>query len=216
MAKRLSFRRVRCCASLRIFRTRPGPSKILWMWTYSIRRARTGSTRPTTTCAARQSADCCGLTNPYLPTPICNATFTCGRVSSQRGILMNATKLCLIFALALSAPAVYAQQKHAVPKAEVLPTGVEITPTAAPGAMFETLNPGLADFPDFVAGQAVSTATSPDGKTLLILTSGYNLMNNAKGETDKASSSDYVFVYDISTGKPQKKQALQIPNSYMG
>jgi YVTN family beta-propeller protein len=129
---------------------------------------------------------------------------------------MNAAKLWLIPALALCTPAAHAQQRHAVPKPEVLPTGVEITPVATPGAVFETLNPGLADFPDFVAGQAVSTATSPDGKTLLILTSGYNLMNNANGETDKASSNEYAFVYDISAGKPQKKQALQIPNSFMG
>lgn len=97
-----------------------------------------------------------------------------------------------------------------------LPTGMAVTPTSAPGSIFETLNPELPNFPDFAAGQAVSTATSPDGNSLLVLTSGYNLMNDARGEPDKASSNEYVFVYDISGSKPQKKQALQIPNSFMG
>ncbi|HYL10180.1 MAG TPA: bifunctional YncE family protein/alkaline phosphatase family protein [Candidatus Acidoferrales bacterium] len=129
---------------------------------------------------------------------------------------MNSIGRCFILVLLLGIPAAHAQQRRAVPKAEPLPTGVEITPAAAPGAVFETLNPGLADFPDFVAGQAVSTAISPDGKTLLVLTSGYNLMRNSEGELDKASSNEYVFLYDVSGGKPQKKQVLQIPNSFMG
>jgi len=57
---------------------------------------------------------------------------------------------------------------------EVLPTGVRVTPTAARGARFQTLNPDLPTRPDFVAGQAVTTAIGPDGGTLLILTSGFN------------------------------------------
>ena len=58
---------------------------------------------------------------------------------------------------------------------------MKITPTAAPGAVFQTLNPDLPGLPDFTAGQAVSTALSPDGKTLLVLTSGYNRMNGPTG-----------------------------------
>ena len=129
---------------------------------------------------------------------------------------MNSMGRWFVLVLLLCAQVAQAQQKRAMPKAEVLPTGVAITPGAAPGAVFESLNPGLANFPDFVAGQAVSTAKSPDGKTLLILTSGYNLMNDAKGDSDKASSNEYVFVYDISAGKPQKIQALPIPDTFMG
>src|SRR5580698_9761554 len=48
-----------------------------------------------------------------------------------------------------------------------LPTGQRITPTAATGATFEELDPGLADAPDFRANQAVTAVTSHDGKTLL-------------------------------------------------
>src|ERR1700686_2834543 len=63
-------------------------------------------------------------------------------------------------------------------KAQTLPnTGQTITPLAPKSATFETLNPGLADNPNYVAGQAGTTVTSPDHKTLLVLTSGYNLMN---------------------------------------
>ena len=62
-----------------------------------------------------------------------------------------------------------------------LPTGAFITPTAAAGADFRPLNPDLPTRPDFVAGQAVSTAVSPDGNTLLVLTSGYNRNNGPDG-----------------------------------
>src|ERR1700738_4946149 len=61
-----------------------------------------------------------------------------------------------------------------VKKGTFIPTGVRITPDAAPGATFQALNPGLVSDPSFTVGQAVTTAVSPDGKTLLILTSGYN------------------------------------------
>src|SRR5262249_50148717 len=61
---------------------------------------------------------------------------------------------------------------------ELLPTGVRVTPEAAEGALLQPLNPDLPALPDFVAGQAVTTAVSPDGQMLLVLTSGYN-RNNA-------------------------------------
>ncbi len=101
-------------------------------------------------------------------------------------------------------------------KPEPLPTGLSITPTAAPGSTFLTLNPGLTNFPDFVAGQAVSTAASPDGKTLLILTSGYNRNNDSTGQTDPSSSNEYVFVYDISQDPPVQVQVVQVPNTFDG
>jgi hypothetical protein len=48
---------------------------------------------------------------------------------------------------------------------QFIPTGVHITPSAAPGAIFQSLNPGLSFDPAFTAGQAVTTALSPDGRT---------------------------------------------------
>ena len=105
-------------------------------------------------------------------------------------------------------------------KGEFIPTGVHITPTAAKGSSFQALNPGLPSDPTFTAGQAVTTAISPDGKTLLILTSGYNSQNFTsgpkEGQTDPAESNEYVFVYDINSPKPLLMQVLQVPNAYDG
>jgi DNA-binding beta-propeller fold protein YncE len=97
-----------------------------------------------------------------------------------------------------------------------LPTGVSITPTAAAGADFQPLNPDLPTRPQFVAGQAVTTAVSPDGNTLLILTSGYNRNNDATGKTVAAESNEYVFVYDITHNTPVKRQVLEVPNTFDG
>lgn len=110
----------------------------------------------------------------------------------------------------------FERNEDVLTRGESLPTGVQITPTAARGALFQTLNPDLPTRPDFVAGQAVTTVTSPDGKTLLILTSGYNRNNGADGARVAAESNEYVFVYDISNGSPIKRQALQVPNTFSG
>src|SRR5258708_36969655 len=56
------------------------------------------------------------------------------------------------------------------PKAETLPTGMSITPTAAKGSSFQPLNPELPDLPQFNADLPITTAISPDGNTLLSLT----------------------------------------------
>jgi YVTN family beta-propeller protein len=98
----------------------------------------------------------------------------------------------------------------------VLPTGKQVTPTAAPGAQFMTLDPGLADFPGFVAGQAMSMAMSSDSRTLLILTSGYNLNNGPDGKPVPDASEEYVFVYDVSGNLPVKSQVLKVPNTFAG
>lgn len=99
---------------------------------------------------------------------------------------------------------------------EFVPTGQSITPAAAAGAVFKTLDPGLADAPDFLAGQAGAVALSPDGRTLLILTSGYNRNYGPDGKTIPGQSSEYVFVYDVSGSAPAKRQVLRVDNSYLG
>ena len=98
----------------------------------------------------------------------------------------------------------------------ILSTGQKITPTAAPSASFELLNPGLADFPNFVPSGALSTAISPDQHTLLILISGHDVLYNAASQVVPADSQEYVFVYDVSAGRPVKKQVLQVPNTFAG
>src|SRR5579872_548671 len=108
---------------------------------------------------------------------------------------------------------------HALPalaSRAVLPTGMAITPMAAQGSFYTPLNPGLEDFPDYVAGQPVTTAMSPDGATLLVLTSGYNEMDDSAGRRIKRDSNEYVFVFDVSQDKPRKSQALEVPNTFDG
>src|SRR5262249_51887646 len=46
-----------------------------------------------------------------------------------------------------------------------LATGQFVTPTAVKGAVQQFLNPGLADYPNFIAGEAVRSRLSPDGTT---------------------------------------------------
>lgn len=105
----------------------------------------------------------------------------------------------------------------------LLPTGQTITPTAAPGAVFAALNPGLPDHPRYAAGEAISSAVSPDGNTLLVLTAGYNLLNYPSGpnagQPEPSASNQYVFVYDISgahAGAPLLRQVLPVANSFSG
>jgi YVTN family beta-propeller protein len=104
--------------------------------------------------------------------------------------------------------------------------GQSITPLAAPGSSFQFLDTGMVVTDpinaqvapvEWLAGQAVSTAISPDGKTLLILTSGYNRVFQGPFPLfDPQLSSEYVFIYDIENGAPAFQQAVPIPNAYHG
>src|SRR5690242_17553855 len=67
---------------------------------------------------------------------------------------------CLAMGIAACAIVLHAQQM--IPN-----SGQKITPLAPTGAAFVPLNPGLADNPQYLAGQAVTSIVSPDGKTLL-------------------------------------------------
>ena len=99
---------------------------------------------------------------------------------------------------------------------DILPTGQRITPQAAHGAVFQPLNPDLPDLPAFTAGQASAVALSPDRRTLLILTSGYNRNTGADGKRVEGLSHEYVFVFDVSGATPVKRQVLQVPNTFLG
>ncbi len=101
---------------------------------------------------------------------------------------------------------------------QLLPTGARITPDATPGAVFRGLNPDLSAMPNQLVDHAVTTALSPDGKTLLILTSGYNGVTEPDGSGNFVPelSNEYVFVYDVTQVPPAKLQVLQIPNSFVG
>ena len=104
-----------------------------------------------------------------------------------------------------------------------LPSGQFVTPTFATGARLQFLNPGLENYPTHVVGDAVKTAVSPDGSTLLVLTSGYNRLNNPGGpnvgQRDVSASNEYIFVFDIAganRSNPVERQVIQVPNAYLG
>ena len=109
------------------------------------------------------------------------------------------------------------------------PPGLYITPTALDHAVQQVLNPGLANYPNFVAGQAVKAVVSPDGRTLAILTAGMNSLyypnigdpstNPTVGTVDKTASTQFLFLYDISGAKKTKpvlKQVIQQLNAHVG
>jgi len=98
-----------------------------------------------------------------------------------------------------------------------LPTGATITPDAAPGSVFQPLTVSLPDYPNRAVDGAEITAVSPDGKTLLILTSGFNKLRDANGAVQPQDSHEYIFVFDISTPSvPVKTQVLMVPRAFNG
>jgi YVTN family beta-propeller protein len=145
-----------------------------------------------------------------------------GRQALSGAILAALIVMATIFGCKRPAPTATTQAPpivHALPemaKTEMLPTGMTITPVAAAGSYSVPLNPDLPDAPDYVAGQPVTTAMSPDGKTLLVLTSGYNRLNGTDGRRMKEYSNEYVFVFDVSQAQPRKMQVLQVPNTFDG
>ena len=100
-----------------------------------------------------------------------------------------------------------------------LATGQFITPAALNGAVQQYLNPGIAAYPNFVAGEAVRSQLSPDGTTLAIICAGQNSLRLATGAVDTANSTQYIFLYDVSganKANPVLKQVLKPVNTHVG
>ncbi len=112
-------------------------------------------------------------------------------------------------------------QAQRVPNTDHPPTppGLYVTPEVLAGVVQQELNPGLPNYPEFVAGEAVKVVASPDGKTLAILTAGMNSLYNSAGNVDASASTQFVFLYDISGANktsPALKQVLQQTNAHVG
>jgi YVTN family beta-propeller protein len=111
-------------------------------------------------------------------------------------------------------------------------TGQHITPLAAPGSSLEALHTDLRADDNADAANAVTSALSPDGSTLLILTSGFNYGFSREDGTpilypvldpltgiptgDMTSSAEWVFVYDVTGAVPVQKQKINLPVTYNG
>ena len=98
----------------------------------------------------------------------------------------------------------------------ILANGQSVTPTAAAGSVFQPLNPGLPDFPDFTVGYATDVRLAPDGRTLLVMTGGYNKLLDGSNNYIPRDSNEYVFVYDVTSGTPRLQQVVQVPDTFNG
>jgi YVTN family beta-propeller protein len=100
-----------------------------------------------------------------------------------------------------------------------LPSGQYVTPTAPAGAVQQFLNPGLPQYPSFIAGEAVRSQLSPDGTTLAILCAGQNSLVKPDGTTDVANSTQYIFLYDVGgthRDAPVLTQVIKQTNAHVG
>jgi hypothetical protein len=103
---------------------------------------------------------------------------------------------------------------------------------AAPGAQVFRLHTDLRSDENADAGNAVTSALSPDGSTLLILTSGFNngfyrddgtplmypILDPTTGLHTGQTTSDaeWVLVYDVSGPVPVQKQKINLPVTFNG
>jgi YVTN family beta-propeller protein len=122
--------------------------------------------------------------------------------------------VCAAIAYGASLTAAIPKEKNSKPDCFLLPSGQRLTPLAAPDAQLEYLE--LRHSPQLIAHGATTIAVSPDRKSLLVLTSGYNHPINWLGQSIDGHFAQYVFVYDISISKPVKKQIIRIPGSFAG
>jgi DNA-binding beta-propeller fold protein YncE len=116
--------------------------------------------------------------------------------------------------LAFSASAL--AQAPIAPIMNIPNVGEQITPLTVRGSRFTYLNPGLAAYPSHVVGQGVSAVTSPDKKTLAVMTSGDYGIYTSTGSQDTAHSTEWIFIYNITGAVPVQTQVLQVTNTYNG
>ena len=123
----------------------------------------------------------------------------------------------LTLKLVMGCAGLFASAALAAPPAIIrLPTGQALTPLAVPGARFTPLEAHTGPVPTTIADGAAVIASSPDGREIAILTSGFNRINGADGKIIEAQSRQYVFVYAIDRGAVRWEQTLIVANSYSG
>jgi YVTN family beta-propeller protein len=105
------------------------------------------------------------------------------------------------------------------PRGTVLPTGQYVTPTEMSDSVQQFLNPGLAAYPNFIAGEAVRSRLSPDGSTLAVLTAGQNSLYKPDGTVDVPNSTQFLFFYNVegaNKAQPALTQVIKQVNSHVG
>lgn len=100
-----------------------------------------------------------------------------------------------------------------------IPSGQYVTPTYVRNSVQQFLNPQLAAYPDFIAGEAVKSQLSPDGNTLAVICAGQNSLYKADGTVDTAASTQFIFLYNVAgknKSKPVLSQVIQQTNAHVG
>lgn len=120
-----------------------------------------------------------------------------------------------IAVLGLSAAIIGAASAQANEDSLWLPTGQVVTPQAAPGSSFQPLTVDLPIVGKQIAGSGVTTALAPNGKSLFVLTAGFNTWLGPDGKRIADASSEHLLVYDVDGGL-KVRQDVHIPNSYGG
>jgi YVTN family beta-propeller protein len=164
--------------------------------------------------------------------------FETSNLRNQEGIVAKHFQVLIILALAPSlAIAQLGSGNTTLPVGNfgarsILPTGQIITPLAAPSSTIQPLSTGLRADGDADGAEAVNTALSPDGRSLLVLTSGWNKSNflpngtlikyptldpNTGATVGSTTLSEWVFVYAVnSDGTVTKQQQINVPSTYSG
>src|SRR5262245_55949039 len=109
-------------------------------------------------------------------------------------------------------------RRESVNRARIAP-GQNVAPTAIEDAVQQYLNPGLQEYPDFIAGMAVRSQLSPDGTTLAVITAGQNSLVKSDGTTDTANSTQYIFLYNVegaNKSNPALTKVITQTNSHVG
>ena len=150
---------------------------------------------------------------------------------------MNRGVRCTGFAVLLAVGLMWVGSRFASAGDDQVPgvrvaTGQRVTPLAAPGTVIQQLHTDLRTDDNADASNAVTSALSPDGSTLLILTSGFNNGFSKEDGTALAypvldpttglptgqmtSNAEWVLVYDVTGVVPEQKQKINLPITYNG
>src|SRR6186713_1023898 len=143
-----------------------------------------------------------------------------GDVMSKKPSLGNLLGFAIAAVAVQVAPQAHADsQDRGRPLPIQIPSGQYVTPTYVRNAVQQFLNPQLAAHPDFVAGEAVKSQLSPDGKTLAVICAGYNSLYKPDGTVDTAASTQFIFLYNVAgknKTKPVLLQVIQQTNAHVG
>jgi len=150
----------------------------------------------------------------------------------QRGSLVSISRIAMAGLMLVCLGVVGQAVAQSAPAGMRVATGQRITPAAAAGTQVLRLHTDLRSDENADAANAVTTALSPDGFTLLILTSGsnnsfykddgtpivYDVLDPTTGlrTGQTTSSAEWVFVYDVTGPVPVQKQKINLPVTYNG